>query len=80
MDYTAQRLPRRKPSLQVGWRWTDPPLQQATVKAAGAADVAVVFVNDLRTEGGDQPTLALPGDQDRLIEAVAAANPRPSSC
>ena len=74
VDYTAQKLPRRKPSLQVGWLPPDPALQQAAVKAARAADVAVVFVNDLRTEGGDNASLALPGDQDRLISAVAAAN------
>lgn len=46
------------------------------IDAARAADVAVVFVNDIRTEGADLPTLKLPGDQDALIRAVAAANPR----
>jgi beta-glucosidase len=75
VDYVAQRLPRRVPSLQVGWLAPDPALLQGAVDAAKAADVAVVFVNDLRTEGGDNPSLALPGDQDRLISAVAAANP-----
>jgi beta-glucosidase len=76
VDYVAQRLPRRIPSLQVGWLGPDPALRRAAVHAARAADVAVVFVNDLRTEGGDNPSLALPGDQDRLISAVAATNPR----
>jgi beta-glucosidase len=74
VDYVAQRLPRRVPSLQVGWLAPNPALLQAAVDAARSADVAVVFVNDLRTEGGDNPSLALPGDQNRLINAVAAAN------
>jgi beta-glucosidase len=76
IDYVAQRLPRRIPSLQVGWLAPDPGLLQKAVDAAASADAAVVFVNDLRTEGGDEPSLALPGDQNRLIEAVAAVNPR----
>ena len=35
-----------------------------------------MFVNDVTSEGMDRISLALPGDQDQLIEAVAAANPR----
>jgi beta-glucosidase len=76
VDYVALRLPRRIPSLQVGWLAPDPALMQGAVNAAKSADVAVVFVNDLRTEGGDNPSLALPGDQNQLIDAVAAANPK----
>ena len=34
-----------------------------------------MFVNSLTTEGTDRTTLALPGNQDQLIAAVAAANP-----
>ena len=62
------------------------------VAAASAADVAVVFAYDVKTEGTDQTTLSLPPDgsecqlvgcsypsagydQDKLISAVAAANP-----
>ena len=37
--------------------------------------MAVVFANDVSSEGMDRPSLTLPGDQDRLIAAVAAANP-----
>jgi len=33
-------------------------------------------VNDVISEGMGRTSLALPGDQDQLIEAVAAANPR----
>jgi beta-glucosidase len=61
--------------LHVGWRPPDPTLLDAAVAAAHAADVAVVFVNDGVGEGMDRPSLALPGDQDQLVSAVAAANP-----
>ena len=45
---------------------------------AAAADVAVVIVgtdDDWETEGEDRTGLVLPGDQDALVAAVAAANP-----
>ncbi|MFD6951435.1 beta-glucosidase [Nocardiopsis sp. TSRI0078] len=45
------------------------------VAAAGAADTAVVVVNRVAGENMDHPSLALPGDQDALVRAVAAANP-----
>jgi beta-glucosidase len=45
------------------------------VAAARAADVAVVAVHDVEAEGHDRTTLALPGDQDALVTAVARANP-----
>lgn len=35
-----------------------------------------MFANDAQGEGMDRTSLSLPGDQDQLIEAVAAANPR----
>jgi beta-glucosidase len=47
--------------------------------AARAADVAVVVVGTtdrVESEGFDRRSLALPGDQDELVRAVAAANPR----
>ena len=49
------------------------------VAAAAAADVAVVVVgtnDDWETEGEDRTFLGLPGDQDALVAAVLAANPR----
>jgi beta-glucosidase len=76
VDYVAQKLPRRIASLKVGWLPPEPQLAKTAVDAARAADAAIVFINDLRTEGGDGPSLALPGDQDRLVGAVARANPR----
>jgi beta-glucosidase len=47
----------------------------AATAAARAAQVAVVFAADYSGETFDRPTLELPGDQDALIRAVAAANP-----
>lgn len=38
-----------------------------------SADVAVVVVQDIATEGKDRESLALPGDQDVLIQRVAEA-------
>jgi beta-glucosidase len=49
------------------------------VEAAQAADVAVVVVGTnsrVESEGYDRTSLELPGWQDRLVHAIAAANPR----
>lgn len=54
-------------------------LIQEAVSAAKDADVAVVVVGTnarVESEGYDRTTLELPGEQDRLVSAVAAANPR----
>ncbi|EIL86795.1 MAG: glycosyl hydrolase [Pusillimonas sp.] len=48
----------------------------AAVALARSSQVAVVFAQQHMLEGMDRPTLALPDNQDALIEAVAAANPR----
>ncbi|BDV32285.1 beta-glucosidase family protein [Microbacterium terricola] len=48
------------------------------VSAAAAAEIAVVMVStspEVESEGFDRTTLALPGRQDDLVHAVAAANP-----
>jgi beta-glucosidase len=47
----------------------------AAVNAARHAKVAVVFAGKTSTEGADQDNLVLPGDENALISAVAAANP-----
>ncbi len=44
-------------------------------RAAREADVAIVVVGELVGEGMDRTSLSLQADQDRLIEAVANANP-----
>jgi beta-glucosidase len=51
----------------------------AAAQAAGTADVALVVVGTnsvVESEGYDRTSLALPGRQDDLVRAVAAANPR----
>jgi beta-glucosidase len=47
----------------------------AAQAVAKAADVAIVMVGDDRSEGHDTP-IALSGNQDALVAAIAAANPR----
>lgn len=47
----------------------------AAAQLAARSDVAVVFVEQWAGESFDLPTLALPGNQDALVEAVAKANP-----
>jgi beta-glucosidase len=56
--------------------WQPESLIPAAVAAAEKADAAVVFVNNCTGEAFDRDNLSLPGDQDRLVEAVAAVNPR----
>jgi len=58
---------------------TDEDLVPDAVAAAAAADCAVLLVgtdDEWETEGEDRTSLSLPGDQDRLIKAVAAVNER----
>src|SRR5439155_13185811 len=72
-------------STQVQLRWVPPDNQAqsiaAAVAAARSARTAVVFAYDEGSEGRDRGIndqaagLALPGYQDALIQAVAAANP-----
>lgn len=53
-------------------------LIERAAAAAAAADVAIVVVgttSDWETEGSDRASMRLPGDQELLIRAVAAANP-----
>jgi beta-glucosidase len=52
---------------------------ERAVAAAAQADVAIVVVgtnDDWESEGFDRETMALPGRQLELIDAVVAANPR----
>ncbi len=61
--------------LDLGMSYVGDAIAQA-VAAARASQVAVVFAADYSSETFDRPSLSLPGDQDALIAAVAAANPR----
>jgi beta-glucosidase len=63
------------PVLKLGYAPPDDRIAEA-VAAARKADVAVVFAGHQVGEGMDRTHLALGGDQDALIEAVAKANPR----
>jgi len=60
--------------VEVRLAWTTPQQRQAqfaaAVAAARSAAAAVVFA-----WGQGRPVFALPGDQNRLIEAIAAVNP-----
>jgi beta-glucosidase len=60
--------------LRLGYAPPDDSLARA-VRAAAAADVAIVVAGHIVGEGMDRTRLALPGDQDALIAAVAEANP-----
>jgi beta-glucosidase len=62
--------------IHFGWQTPSQTGIPAAVTAARKADVAVVFANDAQGEGMDRYSLELQGDQDQLINAVAAANRR----
>jgi beta-glucosidase len=60
------------------WAGDDVELARA-VELARTADAAVVVVGtteEVESEGFDRTSLALPGNQDELVRAVLAANPR----
>jgi beta-glucosidase len=61
-------------TLRVGHADPDDLVARA-VETAKVADVAVVFAGERVGEGMDRSSLTLQADQNRLIEAVAAANP-----
>ena len=60
--------------FELGFAGPDSLMNEA-VAAARVADVAIVFASDRMGEGADRAHLALPGDQNALIRAVARANP-----
>lgn len=64
------KAPRARVTFDAG---TDP---SAAAAAARAAEVAIVFVNQHTSEGRDVTSLTLPDNQDAVVAAVAAANPR----
>lgn len=64
------KLPNTKIEFDPG---TD---SDAAAKLARGSDLAIVFAYQWESEGMDLPSLALPDNQDALIEQVAAANPR----
>jgi beta-glucosidase len=64
------KAPNAKVEYNAG---TDLAAAAALAKASG---IAIVFVNQPTSEGRDLPSLTLPDNQDQLVAAVAAANPR----
>ena len=64
----------RAPGAMVTFR--DGAVLADAVDQARKADVAIVFATKWATEGADQADFTLPGGQEALIAAVAAANPR----
>ncbi|MGC4010477.1 MAG: glycoside hydrolase family 3 C-terminal domain-containing protein [Pseudomonas sp.] len=75
LDY-ASAAGLAHPGVRLGWQRAADSRIEAAVAVARKADVALVFVGDHVSEGADRTSLALPGDQDALIAAVARANPR----
>ena len=47
-----------------------------SAQAAAKADAVILFVDQWMTESADAQSLNLPGEQDKLVEAVTRANPR----
>jgi beta-glucosidase len=70
LKYIRTKAPHAKVNYNEG---TDPAAAAALAKSV---EVAIVFVNQYMTEGRDFATLSLPDNQDALVSAVAAANPR----
>jgi beta-glucosidase len=70
-------LNRSKGLIKLGWLppGTTPPSIEKAAQAARQASIAVVFAGHFESEGYDLDSLALPGIQNRLIDAVAKANP-----
>ena len=68
----AEIARRAGPGVQV--RYDDGSDRDRAAAVARGADVALVFASDTATEGVDKSTLAT--DDDPLVDAVAAANPR----
>ncbi|WP_067495387.1 glycoside hydrolase family 3 C-terminal domain-containing protein [Actinoplanes sp. TFC3] len=61
--------------VNLGWTLPGQKLHDDAVRAAAAADLAVVVVGRFSTEGADLPGIDLPADQNKLVEDVASANP-----
>jgi beta-glucosidase len=73
VDY-GDTIPFGSDGVTLGWQ---PPanLLAEAVAAAKKASVAVVFASNFETEGADLATISLPANENKLISAVAAANP-----
>ncbi len=62
---------------KLGWSSPENDPMKLVLEAAGKSDVAILFMgtgHNIETEGRDREDLALPKNQDALIEAVAKVN------
>jgi beta-glucosidase len=62
-------------NASLGWQIPGQSLHDQAVAAARASDLAVVFVSNFESEGGDLSTIDLSSAQNTLVSDVAAANP-----
>jgi beta-glucosidase len=62
-------------TVNLGWIEPGNDLVTQAADLAAKSDVAIVYANDFESEGGDLDDIDLPGGQNNLIDAVAAANP-----
>ncbi len=65
--------------LSFGWQRIDNNLLDQARKAARSADASIIVVGDTEreeSEGIDRSSLLLPGNQEALLQAVLAENPR----
>jgi len=69
-----KELQQRFPRAKVGYASGDDPA--AAVALAKDSELVIVFADQWTTESEDVPNLKLPGKQDELITALAAANRR----
>lgn len=74
LEYTNATADANTCGLTLGWQPDS--LIPAAVETARTADASVVVVNRIAGEDMDHHQLDLPGDQNQLISAVAAVNPR----
>jgi beta-glucosidase len=70
LKFIRARAPKARVAFDSG---ADP---AAAARLAKESEVAIVFATQHAAESRDLPSLALPDQQDALITAVAAANPR----
>jgi beta-glucosidase len=62
-------------TVNLGWTRPGEDLISQAANLAKQSDVAIVYANDFESEGSDLANIDLPDEQNKLIDAVAAANP-----
>jgi beta-glucosidase len=73
-DKPLEGIEDEAPGAEVRFEDGSDPARAAAL--AAQSDVAIVYARDTEAEGADRANLALDGNADGLITAVAAANPR----